>query len=68
MDFQVSQKGGKFLPATQQDRSLSMVQPFKKEASSGWSYNYTHDWLLEETAVLEYISKSKVGSADVIQS
>ena len=68
MGFHVSQKDGKILPTTQQDRNLSILQPFKQEASTGWNYNYMCDWLLEESAVLGYVSKNKVGSADVIQS
>lgn len=67
MSSHISQKGGKILSATQQDTNLSILQPSKQEASISWNYNDTHDWLLEETALLGYLSKNKVGSADVIQ-
>lgn len=68
MGFHVSQNGGKILPATQQDTNSSILQPFKQEASTSWNYNYIHEWLLEETAVLGCVSKNKAGSADAIQS
>lgn len=67
MSSHISQKSGKILSATQQDTNLSILQPSKQEVSIRWNYNDTHDWLLEETALLGYLSKNNVGSADVIQ-
>lgn len=51
MGFHASWKGGKILPATQQDTNLSILQPLRQEASTGQNYSYIRDWLLEETAV-----------------